>query len=46
MRLLDNRLKQKVQIGGIHVTVRQHGAFSQGGERADDTGLSGASLTT
>jgi hypothetical protein len=45
MLLPDSRLKQKVKVGGIHITVNHHLALCQGSERADDAGLSGASLT-
>jgi hypothetical protein len=32
MLLPLSRLKQKVQVGGIHIAVGQYGVFSQGGE--------------
>jgi hypothetical protein len=43
--LLDNWLKNEVEVGGINITVRQHLAFGQSGKGTDDACLPGASLT-
>jgi hypothetical protein len=45
MLLPLSRLKQKVQVGGIHIAVNQYLALRQSRKRADDAGLSGASFT-
>jgi hypothetical protein len=45
MLLLDGRLKQDMKSSGIYIAVNQYLALRQSGERADDTGLSGASFT-
>jgi hypothetical protein len=45
MLLPDSWLKQKVQVGGVHITVNQYFTLCQSCERANDAGLSGASFT-
>jgi hypothetical protein len=43
--LPNSRLKQKVQISSIHITVNQYLALCQSGKGANDAGLASASLT-
>jgi hypothetical protein len=45
MLLPDSRLKQEMKSSGIYIAVNQYLALRQSRERADDTGLSGASFT-
>jgi len=43
--LLDNRLKQKMKVGGIHITVSQCLTLSHSGEGTYYAGLSSSSFT-
>jgi hypothetical protein len=45
MLLPDSRLKQEMKGSGIYIAVSQYLALRQSCERANDTGLSGASFT-
>jgi hypothetical protein len=42
--MLNVRLENKVQVGGIHVTIRQHGLAGQRREGAHNAGLPGSPL--
>jgi hypothetical protein len=45
MLLPDSRLKQEMKGSGVYIAIHQHLVLRQSRERADDTGLSGASFT-